>query len=38
MQARKAAQKLPSVDLSDPEYRRLKYVRYADDVRHLTGC
>lgn len=31
MQARKAAQKLPSVDLRDPEYRRLKYVRYADD-------
>jgi len=31
MEVRKAAQKLPSVDLSDPEYRRLKYVRYADD-------
>ena len=29
--ARKAAQKLPSVDLSDPDYRRLKLVRYADD-------
>ena len=29
-QLRKAAQKLPS-DQSDPEYRRLKYVRYADD-------
>src|SRR5947209_6634634 len=29
--ARKAAQKLPSVDLSDPDYRRLKFVRYADD-------
>jgi len=28
---RKAAQKLPSVDLLDPGYRRLKYVRYADD-------
>jgi group II intron reverse transcriptase/maturase len=38
MQARKAAQKLPSVDLSDPEYRRLKYVRYADDwLLGLTG-
>jgi group II intron reverse transcriptase/maturase len=29
--ARKAAQKLPSVDLNDADYRRLKYVRYADD-------
>src|SRR5207247_5119160 len=29
--ARKAAQKLPSVELSDPDYRRLKLVRYADD-------
>jgi group II intron reverse transcriptase/maturase len=29
--ARKEAQKLPSVDLSDPDYRRLKFVRYADD-------
>jgi group II intron reverse transcriptase/maturase len=28
---RKTAQKLPSVDLNDPEYRRLKFVRYADD-------
>lgn len=28
---RKAAQKLPSVDLFDPDYRRLKFVRYADD-------
>lgn len=28
---RKAAQKLPSVDLNDPDYRRLKFVRYADD-------
>lgn len=31
MNLRKKAQKLPSVDLHDPEYRRLKYVRYADD-------
>ena len=30
-QVRKAAQKLPSVDLNDPDYRRLKFVRYADD-------
>ncbi len=29
--ARKAAQKLPSVDLNDPDYRRLRFVRYADD-------
>lgn len=29
--ARKAAQKLPSVDLKDPDYRRLRFVRYADD-------
>lgn len=25
------AQKLPSIDPQDPDYRRLKYVRYADD-------
>ena len=28
---RKQAQTMPSVDINDPEYRRLKYVRYADD-------
>jgi hypothetical protein len=28
---RKQAQKLPSIQVIDPEYRRLKYVRYADD-------
>ena len=28
---RKQTQSLPSVDTNDPEYRRLKYVRYADD-------
>ena len=28
---RKKAQQLPSVDQTDPNYRRLKYVRYADD-------
>ena len=32
------AQKLPSVDTHDPNYRRLRYCRYADDVRHLTRC
>jgi hypothetical protein len=38
MQARKAVRILPSVDLSDSEYRRLKYVRYADDwLLGLTG-
>ena len=33
---RKQAKQLPSAVLSDPDYRRLRYVRYADDVRHLT--
>jgi group II intron reverse transcriptase/maturase len=28
---REQAQKLPSIDTNDPDYRRLKYVRYADD-------
>src|SRR5215469_800015 len=28
---RKQAQQMPSVDLNDPDYRRLRYVRYADD-------
>jgi len=28
---RKQAQTLPSRDANDPEYRRLKYIRYADD-------
>jgi group II intron reverse transcriptase/maturase len=28
---RRQAQSLPSLEVSDPEYRRLKYVRYADD-------
>jgi len=30
-QLRKQAQTLPSIDPKDPEYRRLRYVRYADD-------
>ena len=30
-QLRKAAQKLPSIHPHDPDYRRLKYCRYADD-------
>jgi group II intron reverse transcriptase/maturase len=30
-EVRKRAQQLPSVDPDDPEYRRMKYVRYADD-------
>jgi group II intron reverse transcriptase/maturase len=29
--ARKQAQQLPSVDTQDPNFRRLRYVRYADD-------
>jgi group II intron reverse transcriptase/maturase len=28
----------PSVDTYDPDYRRLRYVRYADDVRPITRC
>jgi retron-type reverse transcriptase len=35
---RNEAQKLPSTVTDDPDYRRLNYVRYADDVRHLTQC
>jgi group II intron reverse transcriptase/maturase len=30
-EVRQRAQQLPSVDPEDPEYRRMKYVRYADD-------
>jgi len=30
------AQQLPAIDPQDPDYRRLRYCRYADDVRHLT--
>ena len=33
---RQQMQQLPSLDPEDPDFRRLKYVRYADDVRHLT--
>src|SRR5260370_23360807 len=29
-------QRLPSLNTHDPNYRRLRYIRYADDVRHLT--
>jgi retron-type reverse transcriptase len=35
---RRQAQSMPTQVTDDPDYRRLKYVRYADDVRHLTGC
>ncbi len=31
LKLRKQLQKLPSIDPHDPNYRRLKYVRYADD-------
>jgi AI2M/AI1M-like HNH endonuclease/type II intron maturase len=29
---RRQAQRLPSLDVTDPAYRRLRYVRYADDM------
>ena len=29
---RRQAQRLPSIDPNDPDYRRLRYLRYADDV------
>jgi hypothetical protein len=29
---------IPAVQVNDPNFIRLKYLRYADDVRHLTGC
>jgi retron-type reverse transcriptase len=38
MHLKRQAQHLPSLDPADPEYRRLRYIRYADDVRHLTRC
>ncbi len=31
LKIRKQLQKLPSIDPHDPDYRRLKYIRYADD-------
>src|SRR2546427_11335812 len=31
LKVRKQLQRLPSIDPHDPDYRRLKYVRYADD-------
>ncbi len=36
LKIRKQAQRLPSRDPHDPDFRRLKSIRYADDVRHLT--
>jgi group II intron reverse transcriptase/maturase len=33
---RKQAQKLPSIDPYDPDYRRLRYCRYADDFLRAT--
>jgi hypothetical protein len=38
LKLRKQLQRLSSIDPHEPDYRRLKYVRYADDVRHLTRC
>ncbi len=32
----KQLRQLPSLDPHDPIYRRLRYIRYADDVRHFT--
>lgn len=29
---------IPAVQVNDPNFIRLKYLRYADDVRHLTRC
>jgi hypothetical protein len=36
LKLRKQLQKLPSIDPHDPNYRRLKYVRYADDFGRAT--
>jgi len=33
---RKQARSIPKGDPHDPGYRRLRYIRYADDVRHFT--
>jgi len=35
---RQYAQTLSSQQPDDPQYRRLRYVRYADDVRRITEC
>ena len=35
---RKEMLNIPATDPQDPTFRRLTYVRYADDVRHLTRC
>jgi hypothetical protein len=34
---REPLKQLPVRDPNDPEYRRLRYIRYADDVRRITG-
>jgi retron-type reverse transcriptase len=33
---RRQAQQIPSIDINDPNYRRLRYVRYADDFLCAT--
>jgi group II intron reverse transcriptase/maturase len=33
---RRQRKQLPALDPCDPNYRRLRLIRYADDVRHLT--
>ena len=35
---RKQRRELPSQDPNDPEYRRLRFVRYADDWARATRC
>ena len=35
-QLHKLKRTIPSLDPNDPDFRRLRYVRYADDVRHIT--
>jgi retron-type reverse transcriptase len=37
-QLKKQRQQLPSRDPYDPDFRRLKYVRYGDDVRRRKRC
>jgi len=36
MHLKRQAQRLPSLDPADPEYRRLRYIRYADDWLSAT--
>ncbi len=38
LQLNLARQGVPSNDPMDPHYKRLRYCRYADDVRRITKC